>query len=79
MGTEAWQKGGGGGSEDRLTHYFVDLLEANTGVPGDCLPAAMDDGFLEKESHWGGGGGGGSTEVDLVVVVVVVVAVVVDG
>ena len=38
---------------------FVDLLEADTGVPRDCLPAAMDD------SH------GGSTEVDLVVVAVV--------
>ena len=22
---------------------FVDLLEADTGVPRDCLPAAMDD------------------------------------
>ena len=31
-----------GASEDRLAH-FVDLLEADTGVPRDCLPAAMDD------------------------------------
>ena len=40
---------------------FVDLLEADTGVPRDRLPAAMD----EREP-WG------STEVDLVVGVVVV-------
>ena len=26
-------------SEDRLVH----LLEADTGVPRDCFPAAMDD------------------------------------
>ena len=31
-----------GASEDRLAH-FVDLLEADTAVPTDCLPAAMDD------------------------------------
>ena len=24
-------------------HTFVDLLKADTGVPRDCLPAAMDD------------------------------------
>ena len=31
-----------GTSEGRLAH-FVDLLKADTGVPRDCLPAAMDD------------------------------------
>ena len=31
-----------GASEDRLAH-FVDLLEADTGVPRDCSPAVMDD------------------------------------
>ena len=54
----------------------VDLLEVDTGVPRDCLPAAIDGRvWQEKESH------GGSTEIDLVVVVVVVVsaAVVVYG
>ena len=30
-------------SEDRLAHLLIDLLEADTGVPRDCLPAAMDD------------------------------------
>ena len=79
VGTEAWQKGA---SEDRLAHLFG-LLEADTGVPRDCLPAAMDDRVCWKKRamRWGGegrGGGGGarcgcgsgrgSTEVDLVVV-----------
>ena len=57
----------------------VSLLEADTGVPRDCLPAAMDDrvGWRKKASGGGGrgeGGGGGmrrATEVDLVVVAVV--------
>ena len=57
MGTKAWLK------ERRRTG-------SHTGVPRDCLPAAMDDGWLEKESHRG------LTEVDLVVVVVVVVVAV---
>ena len=30
-----------GASEHRST--FVDVLEADTGVPSDCLPVAMDD------------------------------------
>ena len=25
-------------------HTFVNVLEADTGIPRDCLPAAMDDG-----------------------------------
>ena len=61
-----------GASEDRLAHN-VDLLEADTGVPRDCLPAAMDDrvGWRKRAMEGGGGGRGerGSTEVDLVVVV----------
>ena len=46
---------------------FVDLLEADTGVPRDCLPAAMDDRLAGERK----------TEDNLVVVVVVVVIVVV--
>ena len=44
----------------------VDLLEADTGVPRDCLPAEMDDrvGWRKKTM-------GGSTKVGLVVVVIV--------
>ena len=58
MGTDAWQTGS-----------FVDLLETDTGVPRDCLQAAMDDRVgWRKRDIGGGGGGGGSTEVDLVVV-----------
>ena len=59
------------------TLIFVDLLEADTGVPRDCLPAAMDDRVGWRKRAKGGGGGEGSTEVDLVVVAVVVIVVVV--
>ena len=38
MGTEAWQK-----ERRRNAGTFVHLLEVDTGVPRDCLPAAMDD------------------------------------
>ena len=68
MGTEAWQK------EHRRTGLhikFVDLLEADTGVPRDCLPAAMDDRIGWRKRAMG------STEVALVVIVVVVVVVIV--
>ena len=63
---EAWQK-----ERQRTGSHinFVDLLEADTGVPRDCLPAVMDDRVGWRKSH------GGSTEVHLVVVVVVVVVV----
>ena len=44
----------------------VDLLEADTGVPRDCLPAVMDDrvGWRKRavrgtRGGWVGGGGGG--------------------
>ena len=69
------------GASDR-TRTFVDLLEADTGVPRDCLPAAMDDRVAWRKramgGRWGGGGGGGRgglTKVDLIVVVEVVVVV----
>ena len=48
-----------GASEDRLAH-FADLLEADTGVPRDCLPAVMDDrvGWRKRAGGRRGGGGG---------------------
>ena len=35
-------------------HAFVDLLEEDTGVPRDCLPAAMDDrvGWRKTWTYW---------------------------
>ena len=39
-------------SEDRLAR--VDLLEADTGVPRDCLPAAMDDRVGWRKKAMGG-------------------------
>ena len=55
MGTEAWQK-----ERLRTGSQFVDLLEADTGVPRDCLLAAMDDrvGWRKRAMGEGGGGGG---------------------
>ena len=38
---------------------FVDLLEADTGVPRDCLPAGMDDRVGWRKRATGGRGGGG--------------------
>ena len=35
---------------------FVDLLEADTGVPRDCLPAAMDDRVGWRKRAMGVGG-----------------------
>ena len=46
-----------GASEDRLAH-FVELLEADTGVPTDCLLAAMDDRVGWRKRAMGRGGGG---------------------
>ena len=48
------------------TRTFVDLLEADTEDPRDCLLAAMDDRIDWIKSH------GGPTQVDQVVVVGVV-------
>ena len=38
-----WEPKHGKGSVGGQARTFVDLLEADTGVPRDCLPAAMDD------------------------------------
>ena len=57
MGTEAWQKRVGG-----QARTFVDLLEADTWVSRDCLPAVMVD-----RVGWRKRAMGGSTQVDLVV------------
>ena len=56
MGTEASDgiKNVGG-----QTRTFVDLLEANTGVPRYYLPAATDDRVGWREPAERGGGGGG--------------------
>ena len=48
---------------------FVDLLEADTGVPRDCLPAVMDDRVGWRKRAMGGRGvgvvgGGGDGGVD---------------
>ena len=50
-----------GASEDRLAH--LSILEADTGIPRDCLPAAMDDrvGWRKRAMKGGGGGGGGGS------------------
>ena len=44
----------------RQVRTFVDLLEADTGVPRDCLPAAMDArvGWRIRAGEGRGGGGG---------------------
>ena len=74
-----WQPKHGKRSVRGQARAFIDLPEADTRVPRDCLLAAMDDrvGWTKRAmggGGMGGGGGGGglSTEVDLVVVVVVV-------
>ena len=48
-------------SEDRLDRIFVDLLEADTGVPLHCLSAAMDGrvGWRKRAMGEGVGVGGG--------------------
>ena len=43
-----------GALEDRIAHYFVDMLEADTGVPRDCLPAAMDNRVSWRKRAMGG-------------------------
>ena len=48
-------------SEDRLAH-FVDLLEVDTGVPRDCLLAAMGDRVDWRKRAMGVGGGGGDVD-----------------
>ena len=48
-GTEVWKK-----EHQRTGCTFVDLLEADTGVPRDCLPAAMDDRVGWRKRAMGG-------------------------
>ena len=70
-----WEPKHGKRGAGEQTRTFVDLLEVDTGVPRDRLPAAMDDrvGWTKRAMRgWGRGGGGGrGTKVDLVVEVVV--------
>ena len=54
----AWNGKGSVGGQART---FVCLLEADTRVPRDCLPAVMDDKVgWRKRAIWEGGGGGSS-------------------
>ena len=62
------------GRQDRT---FVDLLEADTGVPRNCSTATMDDRVCCKKKDMGLGWGGGSTEVNLVAVAAAVVVAVI--
>ena len=62
MGTAAGKRSVGG-----QAGTFVDLLEADTGVPRDCLPATTDDRVVWRKRG----------RLVVVVVVVVVVAVIV--
>ena len=64
-GLVLWEPKHGKWNVRRQAHTFVDLLEADTVVPRNCLPAVMDDRVGWRKSHEG------STEVNLVVVVVV--------
>ena len=57
-----WEPKHGKRSVGGQPRTFVDLLEADTGVPRDCLSTAMDDrvGWRERAvGGWGGGGAGG--------------------
>ena len=57
-----WEPKHGKRSIGGRARTIVDLLEADTGVPRDCLPAAMDDrdGWRNRAMRgWGRGGGGG--------------------
>ena len=49
-----------GASRDMLVYLSI-RWRGDTGVPRDCLPAAMDDmvGWRKRAMGWGGGGGGG--------------------
>ena len=52
-----WEPKHGNGSVGGQTRTFVDLLEADTGVPRDCLPVAMDDRVGWRRRAMGGGRG----------------------
>ena len=68
-----WKPKHGKRSVGGQARTFLDLLEVDTGVPRDCLPAAMDDRVGWRKKDRGSGRRGESTEVDLVAVVVEVV------
>ena len=56
-----WEPKHGKRSVGGQARTFVDQLEADTGVPSDCLPAAMDDrvGWRKRVVGSRGRGGGG--------------------
>ena len=49
-----WEPKHGKRSAGGQARTFVVLLEADTGVPRDCLPAAMDDRVGLRERAMGG-------------------------
>ena len=49
-----WEPKHGKRSVGGQARTFVDLLEADTGVPRDCLPAAMDDRVGWRKRAMGG-------------------------
>ena len=49
-----WEPKHGKRSDRGQARTFVHLLEADTGVPRDCLPAAMDDRVGWKKRAMGG-------------------------
>ena len=49
-----WELKHGKMSVWRQARTFVDLLEADTGVPRDCLPAVMDDRVGWRKRAMGG-------------------------
>ena len=61
-----WEPKHGKRSVGGHAHTF-DLLEVDTGVSRDCLPAAMDDRIGRRKRAMGGRGRGGATEVNIVV------------
>ena len=49
-----WEPTHGKRSVGGQAYTFVDLLKADTGVPRDCLPAAMDDRVGWRKRAMGG-------------------------
>ena len=54
-----WEPKHGKMSVGGQSRTLADLLEEDTGVPRDCLPAAMDDrvGWRKRAMGWWGEGG----------------------
>ena len=48
-----WEPKHGERSVGGQARTFVDLLEAESGVPRNCLPAAMDDRLAGEREPWG--------------------------